>query len=73
MLGAVEARRDYVPKALKAMADYDGAAVAVFIRDSNPHSALERYGQPQADHSENVLRGTTPHWRPDPAGPRGAT
>ena len=56
MLGAVEARRDYVPKALKAMADYDGAAVAVFIRDSNPHWLSERYGQPQADHSGNILR-----------------
>ena len=56
MLGAVEARRDYVPKALKAMADYDGAAVAVFIRDSNPHWLSERYGQPQANHAENILR-----------------
>ena len=56
MLGAVEARREYVPKALKAMAAYDGAAVAVFIRDSNPHWLSERYGQPQADHTENVLR-----------------
>jgi 3,4-dihydroxy 2-butanone 4-phosphate synthase/GTP cyclohydrolase II len=56
MLGAVETRREYVPKALKAMADYDGAAVAVFIRDSNPHWLSERYGQPQADHTQNVLR-----------------
>ncbi|MGH6909580.1 MAG: 3,4-dihydroxy-2-butanone-4-phosphate synthase [Phenylobacterium sp.] len=56
MLGAVEARREYVPKSLKAMADYDGAAVAVFIRDSNPHWLSERYGQPQADHTQNVLR-----------------
>ena len=59
MLGAVEARQDYVPKALKAMSRYDGAAVAVFIRDSNPHWLSERYGQPQANHSENpqkVLR-----------------
>ncbi len=56
MLGAVEARQDYVPKALKAMSRYDGAAVAVFIRDSNPHWLSERYGQPQANHSENILR-----------------
>jgi 3,4-dihydroxy 2-butanone 4-phosphate synthase/GTP cyclohydrolase II len=56
MLGAIEARREYVPKALKALAEYDGAAVAVFIRDSNPHWLSERYGQPQADHTENVLR-----------------
>jgi 3,4-dihydroxy 2-butanone 4-phosphate synthase/GTP cyclohydrolase II len=56
MLGAIEARREYVPKALKALEAYDGAGVAVFIRDSNPHWLSERYGQPQADHSENVLR-----------------
>jgi 3,4-dihydroxy 2-butanone 4-phosphate synthase/GTP cyclohydrolase II len=56
MLGAVEARREYVPKALKALAEFDGAGVAVFIRDSNPHWLSERYGQPQADHTENVLR-----------------
>ncbi len=56
MLGAVEARQDYVPQALKAMSRYDGAAVAVFIRDSNPHWLSERYGQPQANHSENILR-----------------
>ncbi|HEY0436501.1 MAG TPA: 3,4-dihydroxy-2-butanone-4-phosphate synthase [Phenylobacterium sp.] len=56
MLGAVEARRDYVPRALQALADYDGAAVAVFIRDSNPHWLSERYGQAQADHSGNILR-----------------
>jgi 3,4-dihydroxy 2-butanone 4-phosphate synthase/GTP cyclohydrolase II len=56
MLGAVEARREYVPKALDAIGDYEGAGVAVFIRDSNPHWLSERYGQPQADHSHNVLR-----------------
>jgi 3,4-dihydroxy 2-butanone 4-phosphate synthase/GTP cyclohydrolase II len=56
MLGSNEARRGHVPKALKAMADYDGASVAVFIRDSNPHWLSERYGQPNADQSQNVLR-----------------
>jgi 3,4-dihydroxy 2-butanone 4-phosphate synthase/GTP cyclohydrolase II len=56
MLGAIEARREYVPRALKALADYDGAAVAVFIRDSNPHWLSERYGQTQADHSGAILR-----------------
>jgi 3,4-dihydroxy 2-butanone 4-phosphate synthase/GTP cyclohydrolase II len=55
MLGAIEARRDYVPKALKALTEYDGAAVAVFIRDSNPHWLSERYGQ-QADHAGAILR-----------------
>jgi 3,4-dihydroxy 2-butanone 4-phosphate synthase/GTP cyclohydrolase II len=56
MLGAVEARRDYVPRALKALEQYDGAAAAVFIRDSNPHWLSERYGQQQANHAENILR-----------------
>jgi 3,4-dihydroxy 2-butanone 4-phosphate synthase / GTP cyclohydrolase II len=56
MLGAVEKRRDYVPKALVALARYDGAGVAVFIRDPNPHWLSERYGQPQADHAGNILR-----------------
>jgi 3,4-dihydroxy 2-butanone 4-phosphate synthase/GTP cyclohydrolase II len=56
MLGAVESRRDYVPKALRALAEYDGAAVAVFIRDSNPHWLSERYGQAQANQVQNVLR-----------------
>jgi 3,4-dihydroxy 2-butanone 4-phosphate synthase / GTP cyclohydrolase II len=56
MLGAVEGRRDYVPKALKAMDQYDGAAVAVFIRDSNPHWLSERYGPPDVSQAANVLR-----------------
>ncbi len=56
MLGAIEARREYVPRALRQLDAFDGAGVAVFIRDSNPHWLSERYGQPQADHSENVLR-----------------
>ncbi len=56
MLGAVESRRDYVPKALRALAEYDGAGVAVFIRDSDPHWLSERYGQPKANLVQNVLR-----------------
>jgi len=58
MLGHVEARRDYIPRALQAIADYDGAGVAVFIRDSNPSWLSERYGQPEADRHPraNVLR-----------------
>jgi 3,4-dihydroxy 2-butanone 4-phosphate synthase/GTP cyclohydrolase II len=56
MLGAEETRRDYVPKALKALADYEGAGVAVFIRDSNPHWLSERYGQGPENPSENILR-----------------
>ena len=56
MLGHVEARRDYVPKALQAISDWDGAGVAVFIRDSNPAWLSERYGSPDASQTENVLR-----------------
>jgi len=57
MLGHVEARRDYVPRALQALADYDGAGVAVFIRDSNPAWLSERYGAgADVDHGANVLR-----------------
>jgi len=56
MLGHVEARRDYVPKALQAIADYEGAGVAVFIRDSNPAWLSERYGQPDVSQTANVLR-----------------
>jgi len=57
MLGHAEARRDYIPKALEAIAAYEGAGVAVFIRDSNPAWLSERYGaEPGADHGANVLR-----------------
>ncbi|HEX3701573.1 MAG TPA: 3,4-dihydroxy-2-butanone-4-phosphate synthase [Phenylobacterium sp.] len=56
MLGHVEARRDYVPKALQAIADYDGAGVAVFIRDPSPHWLSERYGRPDANQNANILR-----------------
>jgi 3,4-dihydroxy 2-butanone 4-phosphate synthase/GTP cyclohydrolase II len=44
-----------VPKALQALTDYEGAAVAVFIRDSNPYWLSERYGA-QADHTGAILR-----------------
>ncbi|WP_297696133.1 3,4-dihydroxy-2-butanone-4-phosphate synthase [Phenylobacterium sp.] len=56
MLGAVETRREYVPKALKAIADHEGAGVAVFIRDPNPHWLSERYGGPEGNQSANILR-----------------
>ena len=57
MLGHHESRRDYVPRALQAIADYDGAGVAVFIRDSSPAWLSERYGaEPGTDHGAAVLR-----------------
>jgi len=56
MLGHVEARRDYVPAALKAISEHDGAGVAVFIRDPNPSWLSERYGGESGDLSHNALR-----------------
>ena len=58
MLGHVEARRDYIPRALKAISDYDGAGAAVFIRDSNPAWLSDRYGRPEAERHkpESILR-----------------
>jgi 3,4-dihydroxy 2-butanone 4-phosphate synthase/GTP cyclohydrolase II len=56
MLGHVEKRRDYVPAALNAIAGYDGAGVAVFIRDPNPAWLSERYGTPEASQSDHTLR-----------------
>ena len=44
MLAHVEARRDYVPSALRAIAAYPGAGVAVFIRDPSPTWLSDRYG-----------------------------
>ncbi|WP_091735293.1 3,4-dihydroxy-2-butanone-4-phosphate synthase [Phenylobacterium immobile] len=56
MLGHVEKRRDYVPAALKAIADHDGAGVAVFIRDPNPAWLSERYGADDDNQSDHTLR-----------------
>ena len=57
MLGADGGRRDYVPAALKAIAEHDGAGVAVFIRDSDPSWLSDRYGQDGAAHAPaNILR-----------------
>ena len=57
LLGAVGPRRDHVPQALKALAEHDGAGVAVFIRDSSPAWLSERYGQDGAASAPaNTLR-----------------
>jgi len=58
MLGHVAGRQDFVPKALRAMAAYEGAGVAVFIRDPNPASLSERYGEARAPayERENIVR-----------------
>jgi len=57
MLGHVEARRDYVPGALKQIGAHDGAGVAVFLRDPNPAWLSERYSEgPIGASPEHALR-----------------
>ncbi|MEO8813063.1 MAG: 3,4-dihydroxy-2-butanone-4-phosphate synthase [Caulobacteraceae bacterium] len=57
MLGHTEARRDYVRKALEALAGHDGAGVAVFLRDPSPSWLSQRYGGIQEDENRsNALR-----------------
>jgi 3,4-dihydroxy 2-butanone 4-phosphate synthase / GTP cyclohydrolase II len=53
MLGHTEARRDYVPAALKALGEHEGAGVAVFLRDPNPSWLSQRYGGMQPDENRN--------------------
>ncbi|HEY5071207.1 MAG TPA: 3,4-dihydroxy-2-butanone-4-phosphate synthase [Caulobacteraceae bacterium] len=57
MLGHTEARRDFVPAALRALAAHEGAGVAVFLRDPNPSWLSARYGGMAPDeHRDNALR-----------------
>ncbi len=56
MLGHVEKRRNFIPAALQAIADQDGAGVAVFLRDPNPAWLSERYGQGGGTPRANILR-----------------
>jgi 3,4-dihydroxy 2-butanone 4-phosphate synthase / GTP cyclohydrolase II len=42
LLGHVEQRQDYVPKALRQITDHDGPGVVVFLRDPTLHSLAER-------------------------------
>lgn len=42
LLGHVEARQSYIPKALKAISDHAGAGVTVFLRDPDLHGLAER-------------------------------
>ena len=55
MLGHVESRRDFVPQALRTIAAYDGAGVALFLRDPSPSWLSDRYGE-AVDHDQSVLR-----------------
>ncbi|MGI9169971.1 MAG: 3,4-dihydroxy-2-butanone-4-phosphate synthase, partial [Caulobacteraceae bacterium] len=58
MLGHVEARRDYVPDALRRLAAHEGAGVAVFLRDPNPSWLSRRYGgvTPRTEDGGDALR-----------------
>ncbi len=42
LLGHVEARQSYIPSALQAITDYDGAGVVVFLRDPTLQGLAER-------------------------------
>ena len=42
LLGWTAAHRDYVPSALRTIAQYDGPGVAVFVRDPSPTSISQR-------------------------------
>ncbi len=56
MLGHVETRQDLVPRALNAIAAYDGAGVAVFIRSSNPDHLSQKYGETESPHEQMIQR-----------------
>jgi 3,4-dihydroxy 2-butanone 4-phosphate synthase/GTP cyclohydrolase II len=56
MLGHVEARRDYVPEALRMITQYEGAGVAVFIRDPSPTWLSDRYGGNAPDPTQSAIR-----------------
>lgn len=44
LLGHVEARQDYIPKAMQALAAQDGPGVVVFLRDPGLQGLAERLG-----------------------------
>lgn len=45
LLGHVEARRNYIPQALKTIAGHPGPGVVVFLRDPELHGLAERLAQ----------------------------
>ena len=55
VLGHVEYRRDYVPQALRTISAYEGAGVALFLRDPSPTFMSDRFSGPH-DHEAAVLR-----------------
>jgi 3,4-dihydroxy 2-butanone 4-phosphate synthase/GTP cyclohydrolase II len=57
LLGWSLARRDYVPRALAAIAAHDGPAVAVFVQDPDPVSISARVnGGRRAYHEAHAIR-----------------
>lgn len=57
MLGWSAAHQDYVAKSLRALADYPGPAVGVFVRDPNPTSISDRIkGGRRSYHLQNGYR-----------------
>ena len=56
MLGHVEARQDYVPRALRAIAAFRGAGVAVFIRSSDPDALSQKFGKPDQPPQDTTQR-----------------
>jgi len=57
LLGWSTAHRDYVPRALRAIADHPGQAVAVFVRDPSPDSISSRIaGGRKVYHDTNATK-----------------
>ena len=55
VLGHVDYRRDYVPQALRTISDFDGAGVALFLRDPSPTFMSDRFSDGH-DQESAVLR-----------------
>lgn len=50
LLGWTAARKDYVPNALRAIAEHDGPAVAIFLHDPSPTSIADRINGGRQDY-----------------------
>lgn len=53
LLGWTSAHRDYVPQALRAMSDFHGPAVAVFVQDPDPESISQRIAGGRKTYQDN--------------------
>src|SRR5690606_27075051 len=57
LLGHVEARQNYVPRALKAISEHAGPGVTVFLRDPELHGLAERLsGEAKPAAADRALR-----------------